>query len=159
MNAPDKKRHAAVVKECAALPEPVSAADYYRWGYSLLRLERYRDACSVLDRAIALYPEDPEKHEFLSYLGQAHLALGDYVKAADCFRASVEIFPKSPDVHSFLGDAFRLSGQTGKATKAYRQAMSLALPGEPAADRAQRGLEQLTTAGRAARKSTARKRS
>lgn len=53
-------------------------------------------------------------------------------EAVEVFRYRVESYPRSADAHVSLGDAYRISGETGKARAAYQQALVLA-PNHPAA--------------------------
>jgi cytochrome c-type biogenesis protein CcmH/NrfG len=142
MDRATKKKHEAAIKECAGKKQP-SAADLYKWGFALLELGRNEEACTVLQRGLDMFPDDPDRNEFLYFLGSAKHNLGDHAAAIKALRESIALLPEGPESYALLGDALRMSGNPHEAADAYRKALSLALPGEEAAAQAAEGLERL----------------
>lgn len=67
-------------------------------GNLLVREGRAAEAIPLLERAVAL---DPTTHLYLSRLGQAHLATGDYERSALVARVGIERFANRPEEASY----------------------------------------------------------
>jgi len=62
-------------------------------GYSLLQLDRPREATAYLDTAVAADPGRPNAYE---NLGLAHSLLGDFARAAECFVVTTQVNAADP---------------------------------------------------------------
>jgi tetratricopeptide (TPR) repeat protein len=114
-------RHAeleARARECAAR-DPASGVVWKILGASLG--VQGKPACSVLQRAAELLPQDAEAHNNLGNALRAGGQLGEAL--ASCQRA-LRIRPEFPEAHNNLGNVLRDLGRFPEAAASYRQALA-----------------------------------
>ena len=71
---------------------------------------------------LALHPEDPKAH---AELGNQYVDLGDYARAAGCYREALKRAPRSAELLKDLGGVLHLLGRAEEAEKALRLAVGL----------------------------------
>jgi Flp pilus assembly protein TadD len=97
-----------------------SAAAWKALGIALMMQDK--DALSVLERATALRPQDPELHV---NLGNALRNFDRNEEAMACYRRAIAIAPAFAEVHSNLGTLYRQQGQAQPAETSCREALRL----------------------------------
>ncbi len=102
-----KKRFKAAVKEYqkaeGVLGDETSPQLYSKLGHALLKLERFDEAVTALEKPIPLYPRHVLLHV---YLGEAKLRLGKHQEAREHLETAVQINPFDPDVHKHLAAVY-----------------------------------------------------
>jgi tetratricopeptide (TPR) repeat protein/DNA-binding winged helix-turn-helix (wHTH) protein/TolB-like protein len=101
--------------------EPDNALGYQDLGAVYLKEARWQDSLPVLQKALALQPDD----ETYSNLGTAYFFLKRYDEAVPMFEHAVELSPNEQVDVGNLADAYRWSGRKEKALSAYAQAIEL----------------------------------
>jgi serine/threonine protein kinase len=81
-------RHCRIPPETRNKKEPLTAAEWFLKGYSLLALDRFTEAIECLDRALEL---NPRFAPAWSYKGCTLLKLGRYDEALPCLDRALEI--------------------------------------------------------------------
>ena len=81
-------RHCRIPPEARKKKEPLTAAEWFLKGYSLLALDRFTEAIECLDRALEL---NPRFAPAWSYKGCTLLKLGRYDEALPCLDRALEI--------------------------------------------------------------------
>ncbi|PYE84652.1 tetratricopeptide repeat protein [Pseudoroseicyclus aestuarii] len=91
-------------------------------GYSLVeRGERLDEALGMIERAVALRPEDGA---IVDSLGWAQFKLGRYAEAVGNLERAVSLLPVDPILNDHLGDAFWAVGRLSEAQFQWRRALS-----------------------------------
>lgn len=85
--------------------------------------EKFDQALAYYRQAVALRPHDPK---VLNEWGLVHLAKGEYHQAMDKFQRSLSLNSGSVQTYLLLGDAYRASGDLGRAEEAYERAVEIA---------------------------------
>ncbi|MFP4314859.1 MAG: tetratricopeptide repeat protein [Desulfovibrionales bacterium] len=106
-------------------------------GYALTNQERWEEAVTHLDAAIAL---DPGVHEFFNLRGVAGYKCGNYQKAAADFQAALALDGGSALDYANLGLCYQGMGKAGMA----RDFLTLALEIEPNLEVAKKCLQELS---------------
>jgi len=89
-------------------------------GYALtVRTERYDEALALIERAIAVTPDDPA---IIDSLGWVQFKLGDYQAALRNLRRAYDAFP-DPEVAAHLGEALWITGSEQEALEIWQQAL------------------------------------
>ena len=122
-----------------AQAHPRSADMLARLGHLLLRQKRTKRALSMLERALALEPNNPP---LLKKLTGIYLEAEAFEQAERCARALVGVSPLDPAGHLNLASALRRSGRKREALEHARRAAEL----EPHNERYSRYVEELTRA-------------
>jgi serine/threonine protein kinase/tetratricopeptide (TPR) repeat protein/TolB-like protein len=91
-------------------------------GAVYFQMGRWSESLSKYQKAIDISP----KADFYSNLATAYYYLGKFDEAAKTFEKAVSMEPENDDIRVNLGDAYRWSDQTAKATATYDEAISLA---------------------------------
>jgi tetratricopeptide (TPR) repeat protein len=100
----------------AALQEVLSQA------VRLLQGGEVDAAASLLDRALASTPEQPDALQLMGLIARRRQ---DHGQAATWFQRSLRADPRQPHVHNNLGNALLDLGRTEEAVKAYGEALRL----------------------------------
>lgn len=102
--------------------DPDNATGYDMSGMVLAQEGKYQESIPEFEKAISLSPD------WTAYtnLGTAYFLLKQYPQAAAMYAKAVQSDPKNEINMGNLADAYRLSGQTGKARASYEKAISLA---------------------------------
>ena len=120
-----RRRHYAEAEDlCRQLTSgqsPTSRACFLL-GLVLGKTGRQTEAVPWLERAAQL---DPAAPEIWSELGRASNALGDYARAADCFRRFIELRPDNADGYFCLANARQRLGQHEDAIADYEKSVEL----------------------------------
>ena len=93
------------------------------------QLKRHDEAIENLTAANAA---SPKNYIFMTNLGAAYAADGDFKKAADCFREAISYKPSVAESHYNLANALKDLNRPLEAINAYRKALQLK-PNYPAA--------------------------
>jgi len=102
--------------------EPGNVDGYENLGTVNLRLAKWNESISSYEEALKIRPN----FAVYSNLGTAYFCLKRYGDAVRMFQKAAEINPNEETVAGNLADAYRWSGQTNKASAAYRKAIALA---------------------------------
>jgi serine/threonine-protein kinase len=104
------------------------APDYplalYNLGGVYLALGKYKDAESILARAVAVKPSA----NAYSNLGSAYFHLGNYAEAAEAFLKAGELSPRDHLLWSNLADAYDMAGDRARSAHAYQRAIQELTP-------------------------------
>jgi Flp pilus assembly protein TadD len=103
-------------------PNAVTALDYVKKGNIQLDLKNYKDALTLLDKAIEM---DTENGEAYAYRGMAKLQLKDYKGAVTDFDAAVKLIPDYGEVYDLRGVAKGELGDKVGACEDWNQAFAL----------------------------------
>lgn len=89
-------------------------------GYALtVRTERYQEALELIERAIALSPDDPA---IIDSLGWAQYKLGLYTQSINNLRRAYAAFPDH-EVAAHLGEVLWVSGEQDEALQIWQEAL------------------------------------
>jgi tetratricopeptide (TPR) repeat protein len=89
-------------------------------GYALtVRTDRYDEALALIERAIAVTPDDPA---IIDSLGWVQYKLGDYQAALRNLRRAYDAFP-DPEVAAHLGEVLWVTGSEQEALEIWQQAL------------------------------------
>jgi tetratricopeptide (TPR) repeat protein len=108
---------------------------------------RLREADEVLERALALGPNDPEVHRVQGNLRETR---SDYAGAVSSYRRALELAPRFSHLHVSLGHALRAQGLHDEAIAAFSRAAELT----PTDARAEGGLGMVYAAREDAERAT-----
>jgi len=101
---------------------PEDAYGHAILGSAFHQAERYQEAAQEYERALALLPD----YGFVQVnLAKVHVALGDYEKAVELFRAGIPNVDPNADVYYGLAFALKKTGDLAGAEKAARKAIEL----------------------------------
>jgi len=90
-------------------------------GYSLADMtNRYQEALSLIQRALALKPEEGA---ILDSLGWVHYRLGHLDQALDYLRQASTLLPEDPEIAAHLGEVLWASGQQEEARRTWEKAL------------------------------------
>ena len=139
MNAPFARRNdpcpcgsGTRYKDChgklGAAP-PDDALALHASGYRLCQAGRFEEGMPLMERALALQPENADFH---GKIGIIHYVLGELPRAIDSLERAIELAPATAQPHSNLAMALRDAGDPVRALAAVRRAIELA-PDLPAA--------------------------
>jgi tetratricopeptide (TPR) repeat protein len=102
--------------------DPGQPVTYKALVSSLLSLDKYEDAISVLQEVVKANPEDADA---FSSLGGALFELKRYSEAAVAVEAAVKLHPERAGFHSQLGSEYLHAGDDDKALAAFKKALEL----------------------------------
>jgi tetratricopeptide (TPR) repeat protein len=101
--------------------EPQSPVAYNSLGYTLAdRTERYEEALQLIERAIALAPDDPA---IIDSLGWVQYKLGRYQEAKVNLTRAYELYPDA-EVAAHLGEVLWMLGERSAASRLWRDALA-----------------------------------
>lgn len=106
-------------QQTSGVPDP---QPYLDWGVMLLEQGKPAEALPLLQRAVALGPQNPRAHE---QLGQAWKQLHNLPKADAELQAAIRLAPKISALHFEMGRIFQLEGLTAKAKEEFALCSSL----------------------------------
>jgi tetratricopeptide (TPR) repeat protein len=125
------------LKALALNPDQPSVLNYLGYSY-LERKERYDEALSMIERAVAAQPENGA---IVDSLGWALFRLGRYDEAVVQMEQAVELMPVDPVVNDHLGDVYWAVGRQREASFQWRRALSFEPDTEEDAARIRRKIE------------------
>lgn len=100
--------------------DPQDARALNHLGYALtVRTDRYQEALELIERAIALTPDDPA---IIDSLGWVQYKLGDYQAALENLRRAYAGYP-DPEVAAHLGEVLWVMGREQEALEIWRDAL------------------------------------
>lgn len=102
--------------------DTITALDYVKKGNIQLDLKNYKEALTLLDKAIAM---DTENGEAYAYRGMAKLHLKDYKGAITDFDAAIKLIPDYGEVYDLRGVAKGELGDKVGACEDWNQAFAL----------------------------------
>jgi Flp pilus assembly protein TadD len=102
--------------------DPDNAGNETLVGSSYVRIGRYTEAISHLERALRL---DPRSATAENFLGGALLAMGRVSEAGSHFRRAIELAPRDAQLRFNLARAHEAQGDTGRAIQALRAAVRI----------------------------------
>jgi tetratricopeptide (TPR) repeat protein len=111
----------SICRQLTSGPAPTSRACFLL-GLVLGKTDHKTEAMPWLERAAEL---DPAAPEVWSELGRASNALGDYSRAADCFRRFIKLKPENADGYFCLANAQQRLGQHEDAVVLYGKSVEL----------------------------------
>lgn len=101
--------------------DPNHAATLNALGYSLTnRTQRYEEAAVLIERALALSPDDPA---IMDSLGWVYYKLGQYVQSESLLRKAHAAFP-DPEVAAHLGEVLWAQGREVEAKDVWQDGLS-----------------------------------
>ncbi len=101
--------------------EPQSPVAYNSLGYTLAdRTERYQEALQLIERAIALAPDDPA---IIDSLGWVQYKLGRYQEAKGNLTRAYALYPDA-EVAAHLGEVLWMLGERSAASRLWRDALA-----------------------------------
>lgn len=132
--SPDVQQLAATLKDFCAktsidqlqpleaiLPKP-DAKTYSKHGFYHLNNQRYSEALSEFQKAIAINPNYEEAHRGI---GLAYLHSKQYTDALNAFEQAIKVNPNYKEAHHGLGLAYFESGDNSKSTAAANAALRI----------------------------------
>lgn len=111
-----RKEEAAQRYRESLIKDPAYFPGIRNLGQTLTSLGRMEEAIAVLGGA-------PQDAVALNNLGEAEIALGRHVAAANTLRKALALDPDSPEALNNLGKALRAGGEAEAAREAWRQAL------------------------------------
>jgi len=109
---------------------------FFYMGMCLKEIERYKEAITVLEKAVSF---DPERPEVYNLLGFCFFKLGEHKRAIDCFKRVLQLNPGSGIDYANIASNYRDMGDVDKAIRYYRFALEL----DPTIDFARENLKRL----------------
>ena len=93
-------------------------------GYFLLeRNERFTEALDLIQKAIAIEPDNPS---YLDSLGWAYFKLGKYAEAEKYLLEAARLSDDSSTIQEHIGDVYQKQGKMPAAKAAWEKALNLA---------------------------------
>jgi tetratricopeptide (TPR) repeat protein len=129
----------SLCRQLTSGPSPTNRACFLL-GLVLGKTGRQTEAIPWLERAAQL---DPAAPEVWSEIGRASNTLGDYARAADCFRRFIELRPENADGYFCLANAQQRLGQHEDAVALYRKSVELNAGDSPAWNNLGKALTEL----------------
>lgn len=108
---------------------PLETEAYARLARLLFGEERPQEAIAVVQRGLAV---DPDDEDLYNVLGVCYLGLKRYDDAIAAHEQYVQLAPKDPNAHDSLGMSFQQSGRYDEALAEYQAALRLDPGFEPA---------------------------
>lgn len=96
------------------------AIPYYNLGNRYLEHQRYQEAATSFEDAVAIYPYDPD---FYVNLGVTYRKLDDYPNAERVFKKAAELNPKDWMAWSNLANAYLKQNKYAEVKKAFEQTL------------------------------------
>lgn len=96
------------------------AIPYYNLGNRYLEHQRYQEAATSFEDAVAIYPFDPD---FYLNLGVSYRKLEDYAGAERAFKKAAELNPKDWMAWSNLANAYLKQNKYTEVKKAFEQTL------------------------------------
>jgi tetratricopeptide (TPR) repeat protein len=90
-----------------------------RW---LIEQQRYAQAVTVIEHAVALHPQYPAA---LNDLGYAYAYSGDFDKALAAMEKYLALEPDEPNPHDSYGEILRMAGKFDAAVQQYRECIHI----------------------------------
>ena len=97
-------------------------AEHYNRGINAISTRNYKRAVDELEKAVAIYPQDPKGY---INLGVAYSNIGDEEKALESFKNAVQADSTSAEAWRNLGISYQAMGQFELARDAYEKVVSL----------------------------------
>ena len=114
--------HEAIAAAAAAIAcNPGEPRAYNEMGLSWLYLGELEEAIQCFGKAGRIAPRDPSSWVWMSGLGRAQIALGQYADAVQSLYVCVAANPKAFDSHAFLAAACALAGRHEEAQVALNE--------------------------------------
>jgi tetratricopeptide (TPR) repeat protein len=102
--------------------DPGQPVTYKALVASLMGMQRYEEAVSVLQEVVKTNPEDAEA---LSNLSGALLAVKRYSEAADAVESAIKLRPDQGSLYAQLGYAYLHAGNDDKSLTAFKKAVEI----------------------------------
>ena len=118
-------REAIAAAAAAIACNPGEPRAYNEMGLSSLYLGELEEAIQCFDKAGRIAPRDPSRWVWMSGLGRAQIALGQYADAVQSLYVAVAANPKAFDTHAFLAAACALAGRHQEAQAALNECRRL----------------------------------
>ncbi len=96
----------------SASDEPDNSRRLFFLAHMLKISERFKDAHTVFDQALAL---NPTRQNFLYEVAQIYLAEGNFEKAADTFKTAYDVETKNDTAFQYYAGALMFDGKTAEA--------------------------------------------
>jgi len=118
-------REAISAAAAAITCNPGEPRAYNEMGLSWLYLGELEEAIQGFGKASRIAPRDPSSWVWMSGLGRAQIALGQYADAVQSLYVAVAANPKAFDSHAFLAAACALAGRHEEARVALKECQRL----------------------------------
>jgi TolB-like protein/tetratricopeptide (TPR) repeat protein len=118
-------REAISAAAAAITCNPGEPRAYNEMGLSWLYLGELEEAIQCFGKASRIAPRDPSSWVWMSGLGRAQIALGQYADAVQSLYVAVAANPKAFDSHAFLAAACALAGRHEEARVALNECQRL----------------------------------
>ena len=117
------KREQAMQEITIALNlDPNNPLGMYGKARLLMHAQKFDLARAVLDKAIALYPDDTP---FVSMLGRMHYNLGNYVDAEKLFRKTIQMAPQVTSAYADLSATLERLNRSDEALQVLQQGLQV----------------------------------